>query len=96
MNEKKTDTSSVQVFSTDQHISIQSMNINKKRLVKHHKNQTLLVGLSIQESAISCQVESAKARATTHCPKYDRNNLYWKRVDELIVKHDELVKSISK
>jgi hypothetical protein len=71
------------------------MNIIKKRL-EHPKNQTLLVGLSIQESAVSRQVESAKARATTHCHKYDKNNLYWKIVDELIVKHDELVRSISK
>lgn len=70
------------------------MNINKKRL-EHQKNQTLLVGLSIQESAIARQVESAEARATSRCAKYNKNNTYWKRVDELIEKHDELVKSIS-
>ena len=70
------------------------MNINKKRL-EHQKNQTLLVGLSIQESAIARQVESAETRATTRCPNYNKNNTYWKRVDDLIAKHDELVQSIS-
>jgi hypothetical protein len=70
------------------------MNINKKRL-EHQKNQTLLVGLSIQESAVARQVESAEARANARCPKYNKNNFYWKRLDDLVIKHDELVQSIS-
>ena len=92
--ERENDTSAVRGFSTDQRISIQSMNINKKRL-EHQKNQTLLVGLSIQESAVARQVESAEARATTRCPKYNKNNVYWKRLDDLVIKHDQLVQSIS-
>ena len=92
--ERDTDTSSVRGFSTDQRINILSMNINKKRL-EHEKNETLLVGLSIQEAALGRQLESAEARAQSRCPKYKSTNPYWSRVDELVLKHDELVNTIS-
>ncbi len=69
------------------------MNIDKKRLI-HEQNGSLLVGLSIEEAALARQLESAEARATARCPKYKENNRWWKRVDELVTQHDELVKSI--
>ena len=50
--EREKDRSTVRGFSTDQRINIQALNINKKRL-EHQRNQTFLVGLSIQESAMS-------------------------------------------
>jgi hypothetical protein len=91
--ERDTDTASVRGFSTDQRISILSMNIDKKRLI-HEKNESLLVGLSIEEAALARQLESAEARATARCPNYMESNRWWKRVDELVKQHDELVKSI--
>jgi len=72
-------------FSTDQRISIESLNINRQRLT-HQKEETRLVGLSIHESAIGRQIESAEARAKDRCPKYNPKNIYWKRVDELLEK----------
>ena len=92
--ERDTDTSSVRGFSTDQRINILSMNINKNRL-EHEKNETLLVGLSIQEAALGRQLESAEARAQSRCAKYKSTNPYWSIVDELVLKHDELVNTIS-
>jgi hypothetical protein len=91
--ERDTDTASVRGFSTDQRISILSMNIDKKCLI-HEKNESLLVGLSIEEAVLARQLESAEARATARCPKYKESNCWWKRVDELVEQHDELVKSI--
>ena len=70
------------------------MNIDKKRL-KHEKNEALMVGLSVQEAAIGRQLESAEARAVSRCPKYKESNIYWKRVDELVKKHDDIVKTIT-
>ena len=93
-SERDTDTSSIRGFSTDQRICILSMNIDKKRL-EHEKNESLMVGLSIHQAALGRQLESAEARAESRCPKYNKNNVYWKRVDELIKEHDELVKTIS-
>ena len=70
------------------------MNIDKKRL-EREKNESLMVGLSIQEAALGRQLESAEARAVARCPKYKESNMYWQRVDELVKQHDQLVKTIS-
>ncbi len=91
--ERAHDTESHRGFSTDQRISIESMNINKKRLI-HQQNETRLVGLSIQEAAIRSQIESAESRANSRCPKYNKNNVYWKRVDELLEEQDQVIKTI--
>ena len=76
-------------FSTDQRISIESLNINRQRL-NHQKQETRLVGLSIHESAIGRQIASAEIRAKERCPKYDARNIYWMRVDALLQKQDDI------
>ena len=80
-------------FSTDQRISIESLNINRQRLT-HQKEETRLVGLSIHESAIGRQIESAEARAKERCPKYDAKNFYWKRVDYLLEQQDIITRNM--
>ena len=92
--ERDTDTNSIRGFSTDQRICILSMNIDKKRL-QHEKDESLMVGLSIQEAALGRQLESAEARAVVRCPSYKASNMYWRRVDELVKQHDDLVQTIS-
>jgi hypothetical protein len=69
------------------------MNINKKRLI-HQQNETRLVGLSIQASAIQSQIESAENRAAMRCPKYNKSNVHWKRVDELLEEQSAVVEAI--
>ena len=91
--ERDNSTTEVRGFSTDQRINIQALNINKNRL-DHQKNQTYLVGLSIQESAMSRQVQQCEIRAANRCPVYDSKNKHWKVADDLIAKHNELVISI--
>ena len=95
MQRKGKDRSAVRGFSTDQRISIKSLSINQKRL-EHQNNQSYLVGMSITESAMAREIENGEKRATIRCPVYDSENVHWKRVDELILKHSELVKSIKK
>ena len=92
-NDRANDTQGDRGFSTDQRISIESMNINKKRLI-HQQNETRLVGLSIQEAAIRNQIESAESRASQRCPKYNKNNVYWKRVDNLLEEQNDVVEQI--
>jgi hypothetical protein len=53
-----------------------------------------LVGISIQEVAIWSQIESAESRANLCCQKYNKNNVYWKRVDELLEEQDQVIKTI--
>ena len=74
-NDRANNTQNHRGFTTDQHISIESMNINKKRLI-HQQNETCLVGLSMQALAIQSQIESAENRAVMHCPKYTKFNIY--------------------
>ena len=76
-------------FSTDQRISIESLNINRERLT-HQKDETRLVGLSIQESAIGRQIASAEGRARERCPEYRPKNPYWKRVDQLLAEQQNV------
>ena len=92
--ERENDRSAVRGFSTDQRINIQALNINKKRL-EHQRNQTYLVGLSIQDAAMARQIESAEKRATIRCPVYNPRNMHWKICDDLIKTHNELVSSIT-
>jgi hypothetical protein len=70
-------------FSTDQRLNIEHVKINRQRLT-HQKDETRLVGMSIQEAAIGRQIASAEARATVCCPEYDPSNVYWKKVDDLL------------
>ena len=81
---RESDTSASRGFSTDQRINIEAINVHARRL-EHQKSETRMVGLSIQQSAIDCQISSAEARALIRCPDYDPSNIYWKRVDELIL-----------
>ena len=91
--ERENDRSAIHGFSTDQRINIQALNISQKRL-EHQKNQSFLVSLSIQESAMSRQIEAAEKRAMIRCPTYDANNVHWKLADDLALEHQVLVKSI--
>ena len=92
--ERENDRSTVRGFSTDQRINIQALNISQKRL-DHQRNQSFLVSLSIQESAMSRQVEAAEKRAMIRCPEYDATNMHWKVADNLANELSVLVKSIS-
>ena len=58
--------------------------------MNHQQQETQLVSLSIHESAIARQIESAEARVYSRCPKYDPENIYWKRVDILLKKQEDV------
>ena len=50
----------------------------------------------ITESAMPREIDNGEKRAVIRCLVYDSENMYWKRVDELIVQHSALVKLIKK
>ena len=83
-NARESDVVSVQGYSTDQRISIESMNVNICRL-EHQKKESKLVGLSIQESANRGEILGAENRAALRCPEYNQKNIYWQRVDLLVI-----------
>ena len=53
------------------------------------------MGLSIQESTMSRQIERAENRAMIRYLACDKSNVHWKIVGNLIKKHNELVSSVS-
>ena len=82
-NDAAHDQSAVRGFSTDQRIDIEKLNV-QQRMLKDRRDETTIVALSIEESAIGRQLGVAEKRAEQRCPKYDATNVYWKQVDQLI------------
>ena len=87
--DRSNDTTATRGFSTDQRINIETVKIHRQRLT-HQKDETRLVGMSIQEAAIGRQVASAEARAEKRCPTYKSTNIYWKRVDQLLEEQEKV------
>ena len=58
------------------------------------KNDSVLVGLSIEQCALKDQVEAAERRAASRCREYDPSNLYWRKVDSLLEDQDKLLEKI--
>ena len=89
-SEREENTSAVRGFSTDQRISIESMNIQKES-VRDRKRESKIVAISIQQSSISSLLNEAEIRAAKRCPIYDKDNTHWKRVDNLIEEQDRVM-----
>ena len=58
------------------------------------KNEVAMVALSLEESSMSKLVEAAERRALQRCPKYNKSNVLWKKVDELLIEQEELMMKI--
>ncbi len=91
--ERMKDTSAIRGFSTDQRITIESINVNKQTL-KHLQDETQMVAFGLQESAIRAQLSQAQSMAERQCPKYDENNMFWQRVDSLQKRHGESIQTL--
>jgi hypothetical protein len=91
--ERNKDTTGVRGFSTDQRITIESINVNKQTL-KHLQNESQMVALGLQETAIRAQLTHAQTMAERQCPKYNRSNMFWKRADALQLRHKESIAAI--
>ena len=92
------DTSAVRGFSTDQRIDIEKLNVQQS-MMKDKRDETAIVALSIEESALARMLAMAEKRAEVRCPMYDENNIHWQRVDSLIEDHScvmERIKSFNK
>lgn len=93
--ERKNDKSAVRGFSTDQRITIESINVNKRTL-QHLRTESQMVALGLQETAIRGQLTHAQSMAERQCPKYNKSNMFWKRADQLQERHQETIDAIMK
>ena len=87
------DTASQRGFSTEQCLEIESLDLQKQAMVER-KNDSVLVGLSIEQCALKDQVEAAERRAASRCREYDPSNLYWRKVDLLLEDQDKLLEKL--
>ena len=93
---RESDAQNKRGFSTDQELKLEIINLQKRK-EEDRSRETILVGLSIQESAIDRQIQHAEKRAIRLSPDDEttRNSIHWKRVDLLIEKQNEVMKRIS-
>ena len=50
----------------------------QQRMLNDRRDDTTIVALSIEESAIGRQLGVAEKRAEQRCPEYDATNIHWK------------------
>ena len=83
-------------YNTDQMLQLQLINIQRNKETDISR-ESMLVGLSIQESALSRQIQQAEDRAICLCPddKQTHSSVHWKRVDALIKRQFEVMEKIS-
>lgn len=91
--ESKHDTASQRGFSTEQCLEIESLDLQKQAMLER-KTDSVLVGLSVEQSALKDQVEAAERRAASRCPEYNSTNVYWIKVDSLLDDQDKLLAKI--
>ena len=88
------DNTSQRGLSTAQDIEMEHLKVQRQMMVDR-RNETSIVALSIQEAAIGRQLAAAETRAESRCPTYDDENSFWKRVDVLIKKQEDVMERIS-
>eukprot|EP00548_Thalassiothrix_antarctica_P015743 CAMPEP_0194166986 /NCGR_PEP_ID=MMETSP0154-20130528/2433_1 /TAXON_ID=1049557 /ORGANISM="Thalassiothrix antarctica, Strain L6-D1" /LENGTH=427 /DNA_ID=CAMNT_0038877803 /DNA_START=367 /DNA_END=1647 /DNA_ORIENTATION=- len=93
-SERAHDSSTERGFSTDQRINIEQLRVQKMSCIDR-KNEAVMFNLAIEESALARQVEVSETRAQLRCPEYDDNNLFWKKANAIIKKHEQVMDRIS-
>ena len=58
------------------------------------KHEVAMVALSLEESSMRKLVEAAERRALQRCPKYNKDNVYWKKVDQMVIEQEEFTEKI--
>ena len=91
--ESKHDTASQRGFSTEQCLEIESLDLQKQAMLER-KTDSVLVGLSVEQSALKDQVEAAERRAASRYPEYTPTNIYWIKVDALLDDQEKLLAKI--
>ena len=95
VSESHNDNTAIRGFTTEQRIKIENLNV-QRQMMMDRQNESKIVGLSIESSAIERQLAHAEKRAEVRCPEYNPSNVHWKRVDNLLEQQDEVVKRLHK
>ena len=74
-SEASHDSSAVRGFSTSQQIDIEALNVQQQQMLDR-RNETSIVALSIEESAIGRQLDAAERRAELRYGVYSSVNVH--------------------
>ena len=92
-SDSQNNTQSARGFTTDQRIDIETLGLQKESMLDR-KHEVAMVALSLEEGSMSNLVEAVERRAAQRCPKYNKSNVYWKKVDQLLLEQEELMEKI--
>ena len=88
-SERENDMVNSRGLSTVNLISMETLQLGKKRAQTEQK-ELLLSGLGMELSQLEKQIEIAEKMAERKCKVYDENNRWWKHVETLIDRHEEV------
>lgn len=81
-------------FNISQKISYATLSVQQARM-KEEKKQTKILSFSIQDVVYKSQIESSRQVAMVASPTFDKNNVHWKNVLELMAEHTNLIKKMT-
>lgn len=82
-------------LSNTQQLQLHHMQIYEKEIMLKERQQ-VMISLSAEAQGINSQIEAAERRAVLRCPEYDENNIFWKRVDSLLVTQESIMERMHK
>ena len=79
---RASDNSSDRGFSTDQKLQLEIIDLTREQ-TNYRSRESVLMGLCIQEAALTKQIDRAGRMAERRAPNYmdDVNNKWWMKVD---------------
>ena len=83
-------------YSTDQKIQLKMIDLTTKQ-TNDRGRESILMGLCIQESALTKQIDRAERMADRRAPDDmdDLSNKWWKKVDDLIKEQEKVIDKIA-
>ena len=83
-------------YSTDQKIQLKMIDLTTKQ-TNHRGRESILMGLCIQEQALTKQIDRAERMADRRAPDAmdDLSNKWWKKVDDLIKEQEKVINKIA-
>ena len=93
---RTTDETADRGYSTDQKIQLEMIDLSRKQ-TNDRGRESILMGLCIQEHALTKQIDRAERMADRRAPESmdDLSNKWWKKVDDLIKDQEKVISKIA-
>ena len=94
--QRMNDNSSDRGFSTDQKIQLEIVDLTRQQ-TKDRSRESILMGLCVQEAALTKQIDRAERMAERLAPNQmdDKNNKWWSKVNYLINEQEKIINQMA-